>query len=140
MNILYIIMRTDMNSMNPGKAMAQAAHAANAFVNHAQQAFPRDSHSISHNEKAFDAWRSETGTNQGFGTTIVLGTSFNNARDEMGEAVSNAARQGLIAGLVRDPTYPIRDGAVTHLIDVYTCAYVFAPPKADFLSHFELHP
>ena len=32
MNVLYILMRTDMDSMNPGKAMAQASHASNTFV------------------------------------------------------------------------------------------------------------
>ena len=32
--VLYILMRTDMNSMNPGKAMAQASHASNAFITH----------------------------------------------------------------------------------------------------------
>ena len=30
--VLYILMRTDMDSMNPGKAMAQASHASNQFV------------------------------------------------------------------------------------------------------------
>ena len=30
--VLYIIMRNDLDSMNPGKAMAQASHASNAFV------------------------------------------------------------------------------------------------------------
>ena len=30
--VLYILMRKDLKSMNPGKAMAQASHAANAFV------------------------------------------------------------------------------------------------------------
>ena len=30
--LLYILMRNDMDSMNPGKAMAQASHASNQFV------------------------------------------------------------------------------------------------------------
>ena len=30
--ILYILMRTDMTSLNAGKAMAQASHATNAFI------------------------------------------------------------------------------------------------------------
>ena len=29
---LYILMRTDLPSLNPGKAMAQAAHAANKMT------------------------------------------------------------------------------------------------------------
>ena len=39
--VLYILMRTDMDSMNPGKAMAQASHASNAFVSNAE---PRIQH------------------------------------------------------------------------------------------------
>ena len=30
--VLYILMRTDMTSLNAGKAMAQASHATNAFI------------------------------------------------------------------------------------------------------------
>ena len=32
--VLYILMRNDLNSLNSGKAMAQASHASNAFVSH----------------------------------------------------------------------------------------------------------
>ena len=30
--VLYILMRNDMDSLNPGKGMAQAAHASNHFM------------------------------------------------------------------------------------------------------------
>ena len=65
--ILYILMRNDMDSMNPGKAMAQASHAANAFV----------ANDIWEMEQMPDGivdlknqWQNET--TQGFGTVIVL--------------------------------------------------------------------
>ena len=35
-------MRTDMDSMNPGKAMAQANHAASAFVSNAEPGYNVD--------------------------------------------------------------------------------------------------
>lgn len=63
---LYILMRTDMDSMNPGKACAQAAHAANAFVD-----FMHFSGlTTATTEKLCNEWREQTGL--GFGTTIVL--------------------------------------------------------------------
>ena len=61
MNVLYILMRTDMDSMNPGKAMAQASHASNAFVYRWGK------------EKAVKEWQGET--QQGFGTVLVLGVT-----------------------------------------------------------------
>ena len=35
--ILYILMRTDMTSLNAGKAMAQASHATNAFIQESER-------------------------------------------------------------------------------------------------------
>ena len=40
--VLYILMRTDLNSMNPGKAMAQASHAGSAFANNAEPGYKVD--------------------------------------------------------------------------------------------------
>ena len=58
--ILYILMRNDLVSLNAGKAMAQASHASNAFINNAQKHF-------SHKEKlkgplqlAVEQWQNET--------------------------------------------------------------------------------
>lgn len=117
---LYILMRTDMDSMNPGKAMAQAAHAANAFV--------KDASIREHNQdKLADPvvdqarqWQEET--SQGFGTTIVLDVGD---EDYMKAIVATAKSEGLIAGVIHDPGYPVKDGSVTHEIPVDTCAYVF---------------
>jgi hypothetical protein len=104
--VLYILMRTDMASMNPGKACAQAAHAANQFV---------EEH---HRNATVKAWQKQTGT--GFGTTIVL-----SANQEILTQVVTYPEGDFVVGLVVDPTYPVRDGEVTHSISVVTCAYVF---------------
>ena len=55
--ILYILMRNDMTSMNPGKAMAQASHASNQFV----ATLPRDARDI------YNEWLQC----EGFGTVLA---------------------------------------------------------------------
>lgn len=122
---LYILMRTDMDSMTSGKGMAQASHASNAFLD----SVPDD---------ITDTWRSET--SQGFGTAIVLAVP---SEKNMNEVVLDALENGFCAGIVHDPSYPVKDGAVTHLIPVDTCAYVFVkentvPPES--LKELRLHP
>lgn len=131
---LYILMRTDMESMNPGKAMAQAAHAANAFVRDTDRP---EAYTVNI-QAAVEDW--EESTDQGFGTTITLAVPDEKTlREIVGEAQSIE----LPAGVIHDPTYPIRDGAVTHLIPIDTCGYVFTPCRIkeplDFLSTLELH-
>lgn len=173
--VLYILMRNDLDSMNPGKAMAQAAHAANEFT--AQKTirmFDQDMndhirrpymHSIIHpglhseerfrcktNEFAeafedlYDDWAvcpPAEGRCSSFGTTIVLeGTidaiqcavtdvrrNFLNVVNDPEQFLTvNSSLEDLPlidAQIIVDPTYPIRDGQVTHLIELPTCAYMF---------------
>lgn len=125
---LYILMRTDMESMNPGKGMAQASHASNAFV-----------------KKSFDVgedisdWTNQT--NQGFGTVIVLdGGSINDIR----HTIEILDQNGYICDMLLDPTYPLIDGSVVHLIPVETCAYVYVNEMNEqfakmVLANYELH-
>ena len=40
-SVFYIIMRNDLDSLNPGKAMAQACHAGTQFVSYLHQKFPK---------------------------------------------------------------------------------------------------
>jgi len=125
--ILYILMRSDLDSMNAGKGMAQAAHAANAFVKHAEKK----------NDKLVDSWINST--KQGFGTTIVLAVDG----VELQDLIDNAQGLGLIAGIVHDPSYPVRDGSVTHLIPLDTCGYVFGSrefqPLRQLIGSWELY-
>ena len=121
---LYILMRTDMDSMNPGKAMAQAAHAANQFR---------------HEHEGVDLRKWENETRKGFGTTIVLGVG---SEEELQNCIEDAQQDSIAAGIVHDPTYPLKDGTCLHLIPVNTCGYVFTTPdKLPFtLGLLRLHP
>jgi peptidyl-tRNA hydrolase len=85
---LYILMRNDLQSLNAGKAMAQAAHAANQFV------FENEK-----NPLLSTHWRGVLGA---FGTTIVL------AVDEtiLCHKLMDAASRRVISGTVYDETYP----------------------------------
>lgn len=101
--------------MVPGKAMAQASHASNAFVKKAE------STSVD-----ISAWQNST--KQGFGTVLVLETyDFIKTKAD----VSYLEEWGYVADVVFDPTYPIRDGEITHYIPLETCAYVYTNNKDD---------
>ena len=135
--VLYILMRTDLESLNAGKAMAQAAHAGNALEYMALESSEFDPGAGIYS--AYQAWKNQT--SQGFGTTIVLGGSMSLISMD----VKRLQGFGYLADVVHDPSYPIRDGSVTHLIPLDTCAYVFAPDKDDpmirmSLSSYGLHP
>lgn len=138
--VLYILMRNDLASMNPGKAMAQASHASNAFVKDATVRLNGDiTHSKDINlNNAFETWKGETG--QGFGTVIVLAVNEN----EMRTATMYADACGFVNGIVHDPTYPLLDGDSVHFIPLDTCAYVFGikddPMLKGLLRNFPLHP
>jgi hypothetical protein len=122
-------MRTDMDSLNPGKAMAQAAHAAGQLETHVNIA-------CTSWKRSYELWK---GKANGFGTTIVLdGQSV-----EEIEYILNSidGDNSILRNLVVDPTYPITDGEVTHLLPVTTCAYLFGPKDncSVYLSHLPLH-
>jgi peptidyl-tRNA hydrolase len=131
--VLYILMRDDLDSMNPGKAMAQASHASNAFV------YGRKlmRHGSPVNENLYQSW--ETETHQGFGTVLVLAVN----QAEMEQAVTVAKIAELETGIVHDPTYPMQDGETCHFIPLDTCAYVFGdkedPVLTAIVQNFELH-
>jgi peptidyl-tRNA hydrolase len=145
---LYILVRTDMMSMNMGKAMAQAAHAANAFVEHHQH---REVH-------GFNVWAGRTVApgyghsnapedyetlvqSKGAGTTITLAVR---SEAELMEVVRGAREEGFAAAAYRDPTYPLRDGSAVHHFPVITTGYVFTRCRVDYkvgaLAGLELHP
>jgi peptidyl-tRNA hydrolase len=86
----YILMRNDLPSLNPGKAMAQAAHAANLLD--AQWGL---------NRGVVD-WKHQC--QDSFGTTIVLAVD----KDTLIYRIRRAQmRDGTVPfGCVYDPTYP----------------------------------
>ncbi|QIG70671.1 putative aminoacyl-tRNA hydrolase protein [Rhizobium phage RHph_I1_18] len=132
--VLYVVARTDLNSMNPGKLAAQVAHAASQAARTRFAADPQSDFA-----KWYDKWEQEA---KGFGTTIVL--DGGNAKEFKAryEAVtaSDALNSGVLAfeaGIVLDPTYPVKDGSFTHLIPVETCWWVFGL-KGDMMDVNEI--
>lgn len=113
--ILYILVRSDIVSMNPGKMAAQACHGANACINSVKKsAYPI--------YEMLKSW--ELQTDQAFGTTVVLdGGTIDNIRNIV-ETLSTHYKE-ISTGIVHDPTYPINDGVAIHLIPIDTVAWVF---------------
>ena len=131
--VLYILMRTDMDSMNPGKAMAQASHASNAFVSNAEPGYNID-------EELFNAWQESTP--QKFGTVLVLGVTEVQMRTAV-EVAESFGVDKFPCDIIHDPTYPLQDGDTTHFIPVDTCGYIFGDKDDALLEaiigKFELH-
>ena len=109
--VLYILMRTDLESLTHGKACAQAAHAANQMV-HTARAFVGDY--MAEMEKQ---WRSGTGA---YGTTVVLRGGGYESVNSFQELAKNRA----FSGSVIDRSYPIKDGTFVHHAPVLTCVYI----------------
>lgn len=143
---LYILMRIDLPSMSPGRAMAQAAHAANQFI-----------HEWGKNEKV-RRWQKDA---NGFGTTICLAAT----KMEIDEIFA-AKHAEHIGGLVYDPTYNFNvpaeiapliivnaltaptllkeDGSCIMFRNELTCAYLFIsqndPDREMLVGNMRLHP
>ena len=119
---LYVFLRSDLESMVPGKAAAQVSHAATLCAGEALRLDKK--HLIS---KAYREWEKE---GDGFGTTIVLdGGNLGNIESELGDF------EDCLYGQVDDPTYPIVDGTFTHLVPVTTCLWIFVD-KEDQASSY----
>lgn len=126
---LYILMRTDLGSMGPGRACAMASHATNAFMKE-----------IGTN-LGVKAWQKET--EQGFGTCIVLGCALPRFEEVM---TTLKKRKRFFCDKVVDPDYCVtvsnelfelmdpkkvrgvtwlEDGRVVVSRSEVTCAWVF---------------
>ena len=117
--VLYILMRNDMDSLNPGKAMAQAAHAANFF----QTCMEDENYGVNNLQTyaLYEDWKSTT--LQSFGTTIVLAVNSFKELEYHCEYCRKVPTT--VCRLVFDPTYPVTDGKVTHSVPVITCGFIF---------------
>ncbi len=144
---LYILIRTDLPSMNPGRAMAQAAHAANQFIHEYGK------------QTAVRMWQQDA---KGFGTTICLAAT----EAEISNIVKPASIWGYCAGHVYDPTYKFEldkelavlidpdfltaptiikdDGKCMMFRNELTCGYLFmsndSPDKERLIGSLSLHP
>jgi hypothetical protein len=145
--VLYILMRKDMLSLNhAGKMVAQGAHAANhcASMISSSKFGPEIM-------AQFHAW--ENSTQQGFGTTIVLGTISDRAPSgkqllsrplkisDIQSIIETALVGGFAAGITHDPSYPLQDGATMHQFPCDTCGWIFGTKKdlAGLLKSIDLH-
>jgi hypothetical protein len=144
---LYILVRTDTTSLNAGKAMAQVAHAANqlselALRKEVVATSNTPAESVAWLADAYLEWCGEGDDYRGFGTTIVLASAdLLNDYDYIIDEIRNR-HFNYAAGLVIDPSYPILDGRVTHLVEFPTCAWVFGgvAELRPVLESFSLHP
>ncbi len=128
--VLYILMRSDMASLTPGKACAQAAHASTML-----ECYLRWEGSMGKNQELYHEWSKGSD----FGTTIVISVKND---IYLYDYVKSAKDLKIVAGDVVDPSYPLADGEFTHKVPVVTCAYIFGRLEdvAPLLIDLELMP
>lgn len=130
--ILYILMRNDLDSLNPGKAVAQGSHATSIFTRAIENMVGDKNLPL---VDMYKTWLE----NRDFGTVLTLGVDERQLR-----GVVELARQlgDTLAGDVLDPTYPLRDGKTTHFIPLTTCGFVFGEKAklGALLAQFDLLP
>jgi peptidyl-tRNA hydrolase len=119
--VLYILARSDLVSLNLGKLAAQVSHATSMFH---EEMHADDKHPA---KALFERWTSEA---NGFGTCIVLDVATGDQVEQNIVRADVMIKDGLTkfqgaTGICIDPTYPVRDGGVTHLIELVTCGYIF---------------
>lgn len=125
-NILAVVARMDLDSMNPGKLAAQVCHAGT------QSAI------LLRDNEEFQEWAKEA---DNFGTTLVLGVENKHKFDMVYEIITESVDPSFNAsGIIFDPTYPVRDGQITHLIPIETCFWVFGDRYfiMDFFKLFDI--
>lgn len=113
--ICYLLTRTDLPDYLSGKSMAQAHHAGvRLMIDFVSLAAEQPNIREVMLEYAQQA--------DGFGVTVNLGVTYREMRELLGRA---NLYDGVINGVVTDPSYPIRDGdRVGHMV-VDTCGYIF---------------
>lgn len=122
----YIVMREDLWDMNPGKAMAQAAHAQadfDSYINRLVWDEKLDPSIVA-------AWQED----RNFGTTLVLHEPL----DTFSKISMNVSHWGFVT----DPTYPYRNyyGKVFVRSEV-TCmwAFVYTEEELEYMKQWRLH-
>ena len=121
---LYVIVRTELGSMTPGRIAAQVNHAGTQAVHHIQTSKSNANHLDNLN-----AWLSQA---NGFGTVIVLQPDSKiDQESEFEHILAKAGRdKNLVIGKVVDPDYFLVDGSFTHrLVNIQTCIWLFGPAQ-----------
>lgn len=142
---LYVIPRTDMETMTPGRAIAQATHAATKMIFDIHNV-PEDDGDFTELSQMLEDYLDEA---NGFGTTIVLKPKSEFDQDEEFAYLSKKLIEEsddfvypAISNIVIDPEYFIKDGRTTHIIpNVTTCMYFFGDPDdlKSLLGSYELY-
>ena len=113
---LYVLMRNDLQSMVPGRCMAQANHAASVFEHDFGKGSKCERGDVA-------KWKQQT--KQGFGTCIVLAAS----KEHIDYLFRTGLRRWVVKGWVIDPDYVIR---VTHEVaSFFRKGVKFIPESAD---------
>jgi len=128
---LYIIMRSDIPDLNPGKMAAQAAH-AQADFDQWGKTLERDSEQYSALLGEIEEWKD----GRSFGRTLVLSAT--------GASITHLVATTDFSGLTVDPTYPWRNYyGELFLSNELTCAWAFLcnenPLDEEKLKAFPLH-
>lgn len=138
---LYIIMRSDIYDMTPGKLGAQSGHAASKFTYNMMIASYIDSSKSHACKSATPAFKEWLDGDRGFGTKITLAATQS---DILG-LTYHAEGEGQVAGTVIDTSYPFKNyfGKV-FTAEELTCGYVFVTqdtPQSvlNYLNRFPLH-
>ena len=114
---LCIFIRSDMKSMNPGKAAAQAAHRATLFERYI---YTETNVAI---RNLYEDWCNST--LQGFGTKLTF--SIKESDFALLEELYKNDRtfENSLFGICHDPTYPLQDGNVIHYLPINTGCFMF---------------
>jgi len=122
---LYIIMREDLWDMNPGKGMAQAAHAQADFDTYVENRYTNDDFRSAHIQWSED---------RNFGVTLVLSATLN----QMHEIRTHIDHSDITV----DPSYPYSNwyGKI-FTREEPTCmwAFVFTDKDIEYMSQWNLH-
>jgi len=127
---LYIIMYTDVPDMNPGKGIAQGAHAASKFVYEMLMArYERQTLS----DEMWDYFNEWITQGDGFGTKVVLECP---SKDIKG--VISCFSASTSVGNIEDTTYPVKNWYGDYYVTVQdTCAFMFVPdPDNSIFTQF----
>ena len=108
--ILYIIMRIDLDSLNPGKAMAQANHAFGALKKMIRVHISRQADYI--------LWQEQT--SQDFGTVIVLGGNEGGFRRPWTTFIGFICRWWRAGSTIQQPRAPISPTSIGRRSGIFT--------------------
>lgn len=129
---LFILIRNDLPTLNPGKAAAQASHASAQFVNRFNYAILTHRKDfpgliLSQELSKFYDWSNQAML---FGTTITLEGSNTLLEQTLHWAKHNLSKMN--SGPIIDPTYPITGPGDSNTEETTTCVWLFTSDKKSF--------